>query len=292
MMLIQRKPAVMSADSLRATGIRVMGGMPWGTHICIFYETREDLLDTVASYFEAGLRSNEFCVWAISRPVTETNAKEALHLAVPEFDRYLSAGQIEILQGSEWYLEGDRFNLKRIIDGWTRKLHDALAKGYDGMRISGNAFWNQTNHWKAFCDYEHEFDRSLSGKKLIGLCTYPLAKSRAVDVLDVARAHQCSMARRNGGWEWVETPEGKQAQREITRLNSALDILSEPSSDYRSLTARERVILVQIIRGTSTKEAARVLGVSPRTIEFHRANIMKKLYAKNIADLVRKVLTQ
>jgi hypothetical protein len=37
----------------RKTGIRVMDDMPWGTHICIFYETKEDLLDISASYFEA-----------------------------------------------------------------------------------------------------------------------------------------------------------------------------------------------------------------------------------------------
>jgi hypothetical protein len=33
-------------DALRKTGIRVIGDMPWGAHICIFYETKDDLLDT------------------------------------------------------------------------------------------------------------------------------------------------------------------------------------------------------------------------------------------------------
>jgi DNA-binding CsgD family transcriptional regulator len=56
------------------------------------------------------------------------------------------------------------------------------------------------------------------------------------------------------------------------------------------LTPRERVVLAQIVRGHSNREAARILGVSPRTVEFHRGNIMKKLGAKNSADLVRKAL--
>jgi two-component system, LuxR family, response regulator FixJ len=43
-------------------------------------------------------------------------------------------------------------------------------------------------------------------------------------------------------------------------------------------------------RGASNKEAARALGISPRTVEFHRANAMQKLGAKNIADLVRRLL--
>jgi DNA-binding CsgD family transcriptional regulator len=40
------------------------------------------------------------------------------------------------------------------------------------------------------------------------------------------------------------------------------------------------------VRGASNKEAARTLGTSPRTVEFHLANVMRKLGAKNVADLV------
>src|ERR1700682_2545152 len=120
------------------------------------------------------------------------------------------------------------------------------------------------------------------------LCTYSLQASRAVDVLDVARAHQYSIARRNHDWEFLETPELRQAKQEIKKLNSALDILSNPFPGHDSLTPRERVALAQIVRGASSKEAAPVLGISPRTVEFHRANIMQKLGAKNTADLVRR----
>jgi two-component system response regulator FixJ len=50
------------------------------------------------------------------------------------------------------------------------------------------------------------------------------------------------------------------------------------------------VVLAQIVRGASNKEAARTLGISPRTVEFHRANLMRKLGTKNTAELVRRVL--
>ena len=43
---------------------------------CIFYETNVDLLDTATAYFAAGMNSNEFCVWAISDPITETDANQ------------------------------------------------------------------------------------------------------------------------------------------------------------------------------------------------------------------------
>jgi hypothetical protein len=110
-------------------------------------------------------------------------------------------------------------------------------KGYEGMRVSGNAFWFETNHWKEFCEYEQELDRSLAGQKMIVLCTYSLLASRAVELLDVARAHQCSITRRHCNWEFLETPELKQAKQEIKKLNSALDILSKPFSGHEFIDA-------------------------------------------------------
>ena len=150
------------ASALRDTGIGVIGNMPWETHICVFYQTKKDLLDTAVAYFEAGLRGNEFCVWAISDPITEADARQALRLARSNLDRHLARGHIELVPGRDWYLEGDQFDLKRITSGWNAKLHSALAKGYAGLRISGNAFWIATNHWTSFCEYEQELDRSLS----------------------------------------------------------------------------------------------------------------------------------
>ncbi len=286
------KPGVSAEvdQPLRQSGIRVVGEVPWGAHICIFYETKDDLLDTAVAYFKAGLASNEFCVWAISEPITKADAEAALRRAIPDLEAQLAAGRIEILQGTDWYLPGNQFDLQRITGGWSEKLRAALALDFDGMRVSGNAFWIESNHWQAFCEYERELDRSLAGQRMVVLCTYSLPASRAVDLLDVARAHQCCTARRNGDWEFLATPELRRAKQEIERLHGALGVLSKPFPGHALLTPRERVALAQIVRGASSKEAARTLGVSPRTVEFHRANVMRKLGARNTADLVRRVL--
>jgi DNA-binding CsgD family transcriptional regulator len=58
------------------------------------------------------------------------------------------------------------------------------------------------------------------------------------------------------------------------------------------LTPREREVASLIAGGASSKEAGRQLGISPRTVELHRAHIMEKLGARNAADLVRIVLSR
>ncbi len=58
------------------------------------------------------------------------------------------------------------------------------------------------------------------------------------------------------------------------------------------LTRREQEVAQLIADGASNKEAGRRLGISPRTVELHRAHLMAKLGAKNAADLVRIVLSR
>lgn len=276
------------ASPPRRSGIRIMGEMSWGTHICAFYEAEQDLLDTNASYFAAGLEDNEFCVWAVSDPIDAEAAKDALRQLIPDIDARLAAGQMEIIHATDWYLPGGEFDMQHITGGWNEKLRAALEKGFAGMRVSGNAFWIGTSHWKEFCQYEHELDRSLTGQKMVVLCTYCLSKSRAVDMLDVARAHQFTITRRMGEWEFLETPELQAAKQEIRKLNGALDILSDTA--HAAFTARERVVLAQIVRGHSSKEIARSLKIAPRTVEFHRANVLKKTNAKSTVHLLHMVL--
>lgn len=279
--------------AIRKTGFRVMGEMPWGTHICVFYQTKKDLLDAAATFFQAGLQNNEFCLWAVADSVSLAEASRVLSDAIPDFDVRLRDGQIELIHARDWYLNRHQFDLKRTIGAWNEKLNAALAMGYDGMRISGDVYRLQTSYWTEYFAYEKELDEGLVGQKMIVLCTLSLRASGAVDhLLDIAGAHKFSIIRRKGEWEFLESPELMHAGLDDARLHGARDILSKPFPGRDALTPRERVVLTQLVRGRSNREVARALGVSPRTIEFHRGNIMKKLGANNSADLVRKVLRE
>jgi DNA-binding NarL/FixJ family response regulator len=61
----------------------------------------------------------------------------------------------------------------------------------------------------------------------------------------------------------------------------------EGASDDFVLTAREREIVQLVAEGRSSKEAAATLSISVKTIEAHRANIMRKLHLHSVSDLVR-----
>ncbi len=260
------------STALRRTGVNVLGDMPWGAHVCMFYELKEDLLDTVAPYFKAGLESNEFCLWAPSAPVTPEEARMALSRRIPDFDRHLVAGNMEIAPGHEWYLKGGRFDLDRINNAWDEKLRGALAKGYDGMRASGNAFWIHSKHWKDFCDYERQLNTTLAGKPMTVLCTYPMVVSGAAEVLEVARAHQLAVARRKGDWQLVEP----------------VPVAATP----RSLTPREREVLWWAAEGKSAWEIGEILGIAKRTVDEHTQKAIRKLGAFNRTQAVAIALRQ
>ena len=208
---------------LRKTGIGVVGDVPWGTHFFMFYETKQDLLDALVPYFKAGLETGELCLWLVSAPLTEEQAKNALREAMPEFDRYLANRSIEIASGGRFYFFGENLDLQRAIRTWAEKTDFALNRGYAGLRVSASTAWLEHKDWKAFSDYENAVNSSIGKWRMTALCTYPLAGSTAAEILDVTRTHQFAIARRNNGWEVVETSELKQAKSEIKRLNDELE---------------------------------------------------------------------
>jgi len=211
------------ATETRKTGIDVVGDMPWGTHFCLFYENKTDLLDTLIPYCKAGLENQEFCLWVVAPPLTVEIATQALKQATPEFDRYLLDGSIEIVGAHDWYLEDTTFDLKRVVAGWHEKLRYASAKGYVGVRVTGDTAWLRKKDWKDFCEYEDSLNESIANKHLSVLCTYPIASCGACEILDVVRTHQFAVARRREGWEVIETAGYKQAKAEITRLKDELE---------------------------------------------------------------------
>ena len=213
----------MQDEALRQTGISVVGDVPWGTHFFLFHESEEDLIDACVPYIRAGLENQEFCMWVIADPLTEEEVRYCLKHTIPGFDDYFERRSIEIVRGREWYMSGNDLDLERVTQGWKRNMDRALNGGYAGFRLSADTAWLDRRDWKEFCEYEKEVNDSIVDAPMLALCTYPLPGSAAAEILDVMRTHQFAIARRNKGWEVVETSELKQAKAEILRLNNNLE---------------------------------------------------------------------
>jgi PAS domain S-box-containing protein len=70
------------------------------------------------------------------------------------------------------------------------------------------------------------------------------------------------------------------------------ELVKDRQPTRSALTLKEREVLRRIVNGLTSKEIGRELGLSPRTIEVHRASIMRKLGVKNVAELVAKIIVE
>jgi PAS domain S-box-containing protein len=239
---------------LRKTGIGVIGDVCWGTHFCCFYETKQDLLDTLVSYFKAGLENKEFCLCVISRSLI-VEARHALKQTVLDFDRHLAEGGFEIHSQDDWYLGNGQFDPQRAIQGWREKLDHAVVSGYTGLRASGDGGWVQGDEWMVFREYEKQVDALVADRRKLLLCTYPLTTSLGDQVFDVAHIHQMAVARRNGSWELIETPELREGNAEISRLNDALERKIEERT--RELATTNQALRSEIAERRLAEEAVK-----------------------------------
>jgi DNA-binding CsgD family transcriptional regulator len=174
--------------------------------------------------------------------------------------RSIDDGRMTIVAGYNWYLKRE---LKKMVQAWREQMGAALARGGEGLRVCGNAFWVGTRHRDGFLAYERDLDIALENQKILGLCTYPLAASSSTDVLEVTRSHQLTAVRRGGEWHYIE---------------------ASRSPIVHSLTLREMEVLTWVARGKSAWEIGKILGISKRTVDEHARSAAHKLGAANRAE--------
>ena len=108
-------------------------------------------MENLIHYFKTGLENNELCIWITSEPLDVEEAKRVTGEAIPCFNTCLKNGQIEIIPYT--YVKNCVLDTKKILNGWFEKIDPVLATGYDGLRLSINAFWLRNKNWNNFIKY-------------------------------------------------------------------------------------------------------------------------------------------
>ena len=184
-------------------------------------------------------------------------------------------------------------------------VRDALLTLLDSVGInalgfdSGESFLEQLNPELAGC--------ALLDVRMPGICGLALARNmrerRSQLPIVFISAHGdvrlAVEAMRLGAEDFIEKP--FRDQDVIDRVQRCIEIdcqrherlrkLQDVRQRLHALTSREQLVLDRIVRGEPNKEVAAALSLSTRTIEAHRAHIMKKMQAPCLANLVSMVTT-
>jgi signal transduction histidine kinase len=208
-------------------GVPGVGAIPWGSHFCHFYDEQEDLADTLVPFFKAGLDRGEACLWITAEPLPARAARAALAASVPDFDERERRGQIEIVDHRDWYLRAGHVDAEQTLQGWIDREAAALARGFSGLRLSGNVHWLTPGQFPAFIDYERAVNDAFASSRIVALCSYCAGRCRAHDVLDVVDNHRFTVVRRAGVWSVLESAATRLAREDLARVQRAAEELRE-----------------------------------------------------------------
>src|SRR5262249_37819256 len=187
----------------RPSGLPGVGDIPWGTHLCQFYRSKADLVETLVPFFVAGLEQNERCLWIASEPFSAADCWRALEARVPDLDERARRGQIQIFEYADWYTPSGALDGPGTLARWLDAEAEACQSGYAGLRVSGNTFALDQKDWAAFSAYEAAAHAAFNTRRILARGSYCRDRCSADEIIEVIHNHDFALVRREGDWEAI-----------------------------------------------------------------------------------------
>ncbi len=180
-------------------------------------------------------------------------------------------------------------------------LRETLTRLVESVGLSARTFDSATSFLEVYEPQQPGclvLDVRMRGMSGLDLLSTLRARDSALPVImmsaygDVATAVRAMKA---GALDFVEKPFSNQAMLELIQQSLKADsqaresrrVRDELAKRHDDLTGREREVMALVVSGASNKEISSKLGISPKTVEAHRARVMRKMDARSLADLVR-----
>jgi len=237
----------------RKSGLDIIGDVPWGTRLCLFFRNTDELLDILVPYFRTGLKENELCLWITSDPVNRAMALKILGKSVLNFEKYLEKGQMELIPYTDLFLRDGTLDVSTVENSWTFKLNDALACGFDGLRSAFGTNWLDKKDWHRFMETERGNNDTVG--KILTICACSLDKCGAPEIIDAVSSCQFALINRGGSWDSIERYERNRMELALDKRVKELRCLY----DIASITGRPDT--------TVREKFSEIAGILPRAFE-------------------------
>ncbi|MBN2240174.1 MAG: MEDS domain-containing protein, partial [Dehalococcoidales bacterium] len=131
-------------------------------HLCLIYESKEEWRDAVVPFLVTGLRQSEKCLYVVDSSTIDDIrrylSEEGIDVAAVE-----ETGQLVILQETETYTKDGSFDPDKMIALLITETDNAIAEGYQALRVTGEMTWVLRGHpgSEKLLEYEAKLNRDL-----------------------------------------------------------------------------------------------------------------------------------
>jgi hypothetical protein len=140
-------------------------------HAILFYSNPRDKREVLFTYLKAGLDAKEAAIYVASEESPDEIRREMKEFGL-DSEQFEKSGTLRVVDYREWYIIEGKFDIGKIFSLWQQSLQEALAKGFKGLRVTGEMSCFFKHHMlNELVIYERALHRELT-IPMEAICAY------------------------------------------------------------------------------------------------------------------------